>query len=277
VVDPEELLALNPRVAIAWPAAAQNLAFTGVPLVPLRPTPGNEFFPEMWREVATVAGRGSRDRAIEAAYRTALAELSDELSRTTGEPRPSAVFLWQVTPGLFRLAAGQHAVALEFAALGAINGSRALPLSGRGQNVEIDVERLMELNPDVIVLSCCSGIALNPGDLFDRPEFRSLSAVRTRRVYRQPVGGARMEGLVEAPLLARWLAELLYPEQLAPRFRDRCAVMKSLRTSKCRPGGPMRRCRTSMIYVDGTVTRRALESTRRDRMSSGYGSTGMCR
>src|SRR5262249_54355130 len=161
--------------------------------------------PNIWRQIATVADQQPRNDAIERQYRQVRRQIVHDVNAASAEARPSAVFLWQVNPGLFRLAAGQHSAAIDLALLGAINGSRESALSGNGQNVEIDTERLLELDPDVIFLSCCAGIRLDPSDLFERPQFASLSAVRTRRVYKEPVGGNRMEGLVEDPLLMRWM------------------------------------------------------------------------
>ena len=86
-----------------------------------------------------------------------------------------------------------------------------------GAYPEVDLEQLAVLDPEVIFLSAQPWDAVIPTDLYQRPEWGVLRAVRAGRVYKMPRFAAFM-GPIERPLVAQWLAELLH-EDLGAQFR----------------------------------------------------------
>ena len=75
----------------------------------------------------------------------------------------------------------------------------------------INVEILLQLNPDVIFLYDYRN-SLTVNDLYNNKVLAGLTAVQNRRIYRMPAGVARMTGPMEEPLLFVWMLPLLYPE-----------------------------------------------------------------
>jgi iron complex transport system substrate-binding protein len=78
---------------------------------------------------------------------------------------------------------------------------------------EMSLEKVLGWNPEILVMD--SG---TPDDLYRDPRWKNVSAIRNRRVYKQPVGifiwdRPTAEAAVLYPL---WLAKTAYPE----RFRD---------------------------------------------------------
>jgi iron complex transport system substrate-binding protein len=74
------------------------------------------------------------------------------------------------------------------------------------------MEKVLGWNPDILVID--TG---NPEELYDDPRWQAIKAVRTRQVYRQPVGifiwdRPTAEAAVLCPL---WLAKTAYPERFA--------------------------------------------------------------
>jgi iron complex transport system substrate-binding protein len=80
------------------------------------------------------------------------------------------------------------------------------------------IEELIAREPEVIIISGY------PSDdavrlVLDNPALRCVPAVRSRKIYREPHGGTRMERLVEEPIMLQWMSEVIYPERAERRFR----------------------------------------------------------
>ncbi len=75
----------------------------------------------------------------------------------------------------------------------------------------------MLLDPDIVFLYGVNGD--RPNNWYEDPARAALSAVRNRRIYREPVAGSRFSGLVEFPLRLRWMAELMYTGSLRSELR----------------------------------------------------------
>jgi hypothetical protein len=79
---------------------------------------------------------------------------------------------------------------------------------------ENDAERILAINPELIVLF----VGDYAGFIRD-PRWRGLDAVRARRVYENTINRYTFD-IDHQPLAGRWLAEIAYPERLAPRLRE---------------------------------------------------------
>ncbi len=82
-----------------------------------------------------------------------------------------------------------------------------------------NTEEFLRTDPDVILLERSgTGDFLDPGEVFRRPEWQSMRAVRQRRVYLMP----DLPGFItpmEERIRLQWLVEVLHPDQFAPRSR----------------------------------------------------------
>ena len=99
---------------------------------------------------------------------------------------------------------------------GCVNAAKVVSSAGgkEGGLTTVSLEQILAWNPDLIVLD--NG---NPADLYNDPVWAQLSAVKTRRVYRQP-GGLfiwNRPSCEAGAMLPTWLAFTAYPD----RFRSK--------------------------------------------------------
>lgn len=95
----------------------------------------------------------------------------------------------------------------------------ALELAGAdsvaAENSDITMEEILEINPDIILLSWFD--EFTPEDLYnntiDGQDWSNVKAVQDKRVYKTPIGIYRWDAPgVETPLMMEWLASLIQPE-----------------------------------------------------------------
>ncbi len=101
---------------------------------------------------------------------------------------------------------------------GCIDAATGISTSGAKEGLhsglaEMSMERVLGWNPDILVID--SG---EPSDVYKDPRWKSIKAIRTKSVFKQPVGTfiwdrPTAEAAVLYPL---WLAKMAYPE----RFKD---------------------------------------------------------
>jgi len=82
----------------------------------------------------------------------------------------------------------------------------------KNYNSTINIEEIIEMNPDVIFITSSYKNQLNVLDIYNNPALQTIDAVRKKKVYSMPSGMSRMEGPIEAPLLLEWMTRLLYPK-----------------------------------------------------------------
>ena len=91
-------------------------------------------------------------------------------------------------------------------------------LKGKGM-VGVDVEQVLAWDPEVILLGNFDEAM--PGDLYGNPVWQSVSAVRSRRVYKVPLGGYRWDPPgQESQLMWRWLSDISFPSGNRSALRD---------------------------------------------------------
>ena len=76
------------------------------------------------------------------------------------------------------------------------------------------LEQLLVSDPDIILLDSDS---ISPRDIYARPEYRPLRAVRSRKVYSLPAH--KDSSALTQELLSFWLGEICYPNQFPRRLR----------------------------------------------------------
>jgi iron complex transport system substrate-binding protein len=183
----------------------------GLPVVTLSHARREEWLFETPRIFAEVSGIPERAREMASQYREAKTTLASELKPATLPTRPKVLRLWLPPEG------GYNAVGkgqLFSALIEQAGGTTAIDTPGAW--VDLDIERLLLLDPEVILISSRPDQPL-PEALFARPEWQPLQAVRNRRIYSEPPA---FSNLIAASLYCRWLAELLHPERLQPRLRE---------------------------------------------------------
>jgi iron complex transport system substrate-binding protein len=76
------------------------------------------------------------------------------------------------------------------------------------------LEQLLISDPDIVLLDSDS---VSPHDVYTRPEYRTLKAVRSRKVYSLPAH--KDSSALTQELLSFWLADVCYPDKFPRRLR----------------------------------------------------------
>ena len=85
------------------------------------------------------------------------------------------------------------------------------PLTGSGM-VGVDIEQVLRWDPEVILLGNFD--AAMPQDVYSDPVWQNVAAVRSKRVYKVPLGGYRWDPPgQESPLMWHWLGDIAFPQQ----------------------------------------------------------------
>lgn len=206
--DPEQVLRLSPDRIVTWRWAVGGLDKLGIPLTNID-SPRQV---AIWKTMAIVAGHPERFNDEFASLKAKVRNLDGDISPLKKPAGVRAIIMWRTNPGSWKIASPLHEQMNYLLKLGVSKPLEQDILQTPSGSISSDVETILAINPDVIFLTCCAPIADTPESLFDMPALQSVNAIRTRRVYKEPIGGARMDGLIEWPLILRWFAELLYPE-----------------------------------------------------------------
>lgn len=214
--DPEQALLLSPDRIVVWAWAVGGLDKLGLPITFVE----HADIDRSWRSIGVVAEKVQRTDEILESFDWRLNELEQEIARTPIKTKTRAIVLWGAGENLWRLALGGNRHVQYLPRLGVEDLGYLFPgLSRSTGSITIGVETLLKLNPDVIFLTCCASSDDLPLRFHGSPDFRSITAVRDNRVYKEPIGGARMDGAIEWPLLMRWYAEILLPTMFERNLR----------------------------------------------------------
>jgi len=215
-VNIEELIKLNPDVVIQWkrfPEVIEKMERAGLPVIAIRLVPGcsQDNLEEWLRIVGELFGE--EDRAIELieTQRAILDEVKGRVAKIEPQDRPSVFVLFRE----LRTVAQDHPHQWWSTSSGGINVARDIP--GRGP-ITLDMEQILEWNPEVIFISAAAGIM--PQDILENriegQEWSQVDAVKNGRVYKIPEGVFRWEPPnAERALLFKWAAQKYFPEEFA--------------------------------------------------------------
>lgn len=218
----EQILLEQPDLVLSWSWLADELAqirYPGLVWMEGDDTAGME---TTYRLFGSLSGRSEAADTLLARHVRAMDELGRSVSPS---PQPIKVAVMPNSEFVLRIKGADILQTLGW--LGARDVGADLP----SRNSPINVETLFVFDPDFIFLpSYIGNTRLAPADLYADPRLEAISAIRQRRVYRMPGGVARMDGPVEAPLLAQWMVELINPEA---RLRQplRTAIREAYRTA----------------------------------------------
>lgn len=160
-----------------------------------------------------------------ARYRREFAELAGEFGPIQpGTVRPRVMGLGAPAEDWSRIFFGRGDESRDntLAVIGGRDAVAGFQALGRHQ----DAERVLVIDPDVPIL-----IGGDARAFVQDGRWRGLKAVREHRVYsRNPMFCGYIHDLDNLPASTRWQADILHPERLAPRVRER------LRTHSGPPG-----------------------------------------
>lgn len=208
----ESVRALNPDVVIQWSdeQLVEPLEKAGLQVIGLKNT-GRQEDVDAWVTLfAAMLGKPERATEIKARSDQELAEIKS-LAAGRGTKGPSVLYFNRFTGGL-KVAAANSYNDFYIKLVGATNPATGTdPLPGSGM-VGLDVEQVLRWDPEVILLGNFD--AAMPQDIYSDPVWKDVSAVRSRRVYKVPLGGYRWDPPgQESPLMWHWLSDIAFPRQ----------------------------------------------------------------
>jgi iron complex transport system substrate-binding protein len=215
----ESILALNPDVVVQWSDSAlvAPLESAGLKVVGIKNN-GTQDDVDAWAALfATMLGKPARARSMKTRSDKELAAVRG-LSSSTAKNGPSILYFNRFAGGL-KVAATSTYNDFYISLVGGTNpatGSSGVPGVGM---VGVDVEQVLAWDPEVILLGNFD--AAMPDDLYSNPVYANVSAVRSRRVYKVPLGGYRWDPPgQESALMWHWLSSIAHPGTGSSPLRD---------------------------------------------------------
>ncbi|MCX2749657.1 ABC transporter substrate-binding protein [Arthrobacter sp. MI7-26] len=211
----ESVRALNPDVVIQWSDAqlVEPLEKAGLTVIGLKNT-GTQQDVDAWITMfAAMLGKPERAVQIKARSDQELAAIQSQAAARTPKG-PSVLYFNRFTGGL-KVAGANSYNDFYIKLIGATNPATGKdPLPGSGM-IGLDVEQVLKWDPEVILLGNFDNAM--PQDIYSNPVWQNVSAVRSRRVYKVPLGGYRWDPPgQESPLMWHWLADIAFPQEKSP-------------------------------------------------------------
>jgi iron complex transport system substrate-binding protein len=208
----ESVRALDPDVVIQWSDAQliEPLENAGLTVIGLKNTGKQEDVDAWVMMFAAMLGKPERATEIRARSDKELNEITS-LAAGRGSKGPSILYFNRFTGGLKAAAADTYNDFYIKLVGGSNPATGQDPLTGSGM-VGLDVEQVLRWDPDVILLGNFDQAM--PQDIYSNPVWQTISAVRTRRVYKVPLGGYRWDPPgQESPLMWHWLTAIAFPQE----------------------------------------------------------------
>ena len=202
----ESILGLNPDLVIQWgdrgAEIIQPLENAGLTVAGL--TYGTQADLETWISLfGALIGKPTRSRALLARMRQRLAAI--RAVGTGADQRPTILYFQRMRGGLKIGGRGSYN---DFC-IDLVGGTN--PAAGLMDESGVDVEQVLAWNPDIIVVGNFDP-ATPEQDVYSVRAWQGLSAVRSRRVYKVPLGGYRWDPpSQESPLMWSWLRAIAHP------------------------------------------------------------------
>lgn len=210
IANVESVRALNPDVVIQWSDAqlVEPLEKAGLKVIGLVNTGKQEDVDAWVAMFAAMLGKPERAVEIKARSDQELAQIQALAAGRTAAG-PSILYFNRFTGGPKAAAANTYNDFYIKLVGGTNPATGADPLPGTGM-VGLDVEQVLRWDPEVILLGNFD--AAMPQDIYADPVWQSVSAVRSRRVYKVPLGGYRWDPPgQESPLMWHWLTDIAFP------------------------------------------------------------------
>jgi iron complex transport system substrate-binding protein len=217
VPNVESILSLHPDAVFQWATSGDDaidpLDRAGLKVFGMRY--GNQDDMEGYLAImGQVAGKPARASELMQRQERQQAKISAAMGALPEQDRPRVLYVSRFFDAVNVSGGGSYN---DFCIRLAGGRNVAASLSGVGR--AITLEQILVWDPEVILLGNFD--TAMPADLYDDPRWQTISAVRTRRVYRMPLGGYRWDPpSQESALTWAWLAGLLRPDRDAVDLRN---------------------------------------------------------
>ncbi|MBT2595226.1 ABC transporter substrate-binding protein [Arthrobacter sp. ISL-72] len=208
----ESVRALDPDVVVQWSDSqlVEPLENAGLTVLGLKNTGKQEDVDAWIAMFAAMLGKPERATEIKDHSAKELAEIK-KAAAGRGSAGPGILYFNRFTGGLKAAAANTYNDFYIKLVGGTNPATGPDPLPGTGM-VALDVEQVISWDPDVILLGNFDQAM--PQDIYSDPVWQNISAVRSRRVYKVPLGGYRWDPPgQESPLMWHWLSDIAFPRE----------------------------------------------------------------
>lgn len=208
VPNVEQILSLNPDVVIQWGDKGDDIVAplrnAGLKVILLKY--GTQEDLEAWINIfGDLLDKKEEARAI-------LASMSNDrktvesIATANSAKAPRAMYFYS-TPET-KVSADNTYMDFWITLAGGKNVARG---AGKGTSVAVTKEQILTWDPEVLVLGNFD--AATPQDVYDDPNWASLTAVKNKRVYKAPIGGFSWDPPCnESNLMWLWVAQIFYPD-----------------------------------------------------------------
>ncbi len=203
----ESILALKPDVVVQWATQGDGiltpLENAGLPVLGVNY--GKLADVNEWLSMfSTMLGKPERGEAMNAR----MAENNKAIAARTekrGAKAPSILYFLRFAESLTVTGAGSFND--EYIKL--VGGTNAAA-DIAAPNQEVDLEQVLSWDPEIILLGNFDPAV--PADLYGDKRWKDVAAVKSKRVYKVPMGGYRWDPPShESPLMWSWLSSVAFP------------------------------------------------------------------
>jgi len=208
----EVLLREKPDVLVTWARLADYFERVGLTVVGLGPVISPERLKENTRLFSAIVGEP--ERGLDIIRRSDDEQKAFIEASASSQTKPTSMLM------LFNLGDGQWRIGYGFPELMRMAGAHNIGAGYR--SIPVNAEELMRLSPEVIVIIGAAGLDDEaPRRLMSIKALQPVPAVRDRRVYEAPPGvTGYMGSVIEFPIYARWLADVLHPQNHANDVKE---------------------------------------------------------
>jgi iron complex transport system substrate-binding protein len=210
----EAILALRPDAILQWANSKEiigPLERTGIPVMGMR-VGSFENYVDYVKLMGRLAGQDERAAELLRKQEEVRQSLASRFASLPPSQRPRVIYFNRAAS---MLRVSGHGTAQDLA-IQLAGGQNAL--EGGPSTSTATIEQILVWNPQVVLLGNFDPTM--PSDLYRDPRWQGVDAVRTRRVYRVPLGGYRWDPPShESALGWIWLAGLLHPESVTENIR----------------------------------------------------------
>lgn len=205
----ESILALKPDVVVQWGDHGADIItpMENAGLTVLGLSYGTQEDVNTWiRVFAAMLGKPERADQILSKIDTQLKQVTARTAKVSG-PAPKILYFFQLTGGL--KVAGKNSYNDYYIKL--VGGTNpAAVVKGSQGVVGVDIEQVLAWDPDIVLIGNFDPAM--PDEIYTNKVWQDVSAVRSRRVYKVPLGGYRWDPPgQESPLMWQWLSRIAFP------------------------------------------------------------------
>ncbi len=204
----EQVISLKPDIIFQWADQGDHLIEpmrkVGLPVIGLKY--GTQEYLEEWIElIAKTTGNHKKANEILKWHDETKEKLNKLSSQKWNKPK---ILSLQFSKDRIRVAGSNTYDNFIIQLIGGEN----LAYNNIQRFADISKEQLLEYNPDVVILGTFD--TQNPDEFMNQDVFKNMNAVKTKQVYKLPIGGYRW-GVphIEIPLTWLWMYKLVHTEE----------------------------------------------------------------